>query len=142
VAQPERKKTGILPGLEVLIVEDSSDTLTLLKALFTREGARVVTATSAAEALNRVISRRPDLIISDIGMPEIDGYQFLEQLRAIPEMSDLPAIAISGYASDSDRDRAIEVGYLTLISKPIDTDALFNAIRELDLTAVSGKTAG
>src|SRR5690242_8039115 len=97
--KPEQKPRSF-KGLNVLIVEDSEDTLTLLSAMFQREGARVVSAPSAAEALQVARSERPTLVISDIGMPDIDGYQFLEQLHQLPDMKGVPAIAVSGYASD------------------------------------------
>jgi CheY-like chemotaxis protein len=124
-----------LHGLDVLIVEDSEDTLSLLSMIFEREGATVTTASSAAEALNRALSRRPSIIVSDIGMPEVDGYQLLEQLRILPGLNQVPAIAISGYASEEDRERALSVGYLALVPKPIDVDVLFTLIQELKAPA-------
>ena len=131
VPAAEGPRPNSLKGLQVLIVEDSSDTLTLLRALFTKEGAQVTTATSAAEALRAALARKPDLVISDIGMPDVDGYEFLRQLRAYPELVDLPAIAVSGYASESDRAQAVGVGYQTLIAKPVDVEVLFATIHEL-----------
>ena len=128
---PLEQKSRSIKDLKVLIVEDSEDTLTLLSAMFAREGASVVKATSAAEALEQARSNRPNLVISDIGMPDIDGYEFLEQLKAMPGMKGVPAIAISGYASDDDRRRAISVGYSALVPKPIDIDHLFDLIHEL-----------
>jgi len=64
-------------------------------------------------------------------MPEIDGYQLLEQLRLVPGLKEVPAIAISGYASEEDRERALAVGYLALVPKPIDVDVLFGLIQDL-----------
>ena len=132
---PEKapEKIHALSGLDVLIVEDSEDTLTLLSAVFSREGANVTTATSAAEALELAVNKRPAVIISDIGMPDVDGYQLLEQLKVLPGMDDVPAIAISGYASDEDRERALDTGYRALVAKPIDVDELFDLIHELNL---------
>ena len=120
-----------LQGLDVLIVEDSEDTLKLLSMIFEREGASVTTASSATEALSRAISKRPNIIVSDIGMPEVDGYQLLEQLRILPGLGQVPAIAISGYASEEDRERALSVGYCALVPKPIDVDVLFSLIQDL-----------
>ena len=130
---PEKpsKKVHSLRGLDVLIVEDSDDTLKLLSMIFEREGASVTTAASAAEALHRAVTKRPHIIVSDIGMPEVDGYQLLEQLRILPGLNEVPAIAISGYASEEDRERALSVGYLALVPKPIDVDALFSLIQDL-----------
>ena len=124
-------------GLEVLIVEDSPDTLLLLSTIFRREGATVTTASSAAEALSLAVTNRPHLIISDIGMPDVDGFQLLEQLRLLPGLRAVPAIAVSGYASEEDRERALAVGYLSLVAKPIDVDVLFNLIHDLKAPAVN-----
>ena len=135
VAETPAEKVHSLQGLDVLIVEDSTDTLELLKMIFQREGAIVTTASSAAEALNQAVTKRPSIIISDIGMPEIDGYQLLQQLRLVPGLNGVPAIAISGYASEEDRERALSVGYLALVPKPIDVDVLFTLIQDLKAPA-------
>ena len=131
------EKFHSLHGLDVLIVEDSIDTLTLLSAVFSREGANVTTATSAAEALEQAVNKRPAVIISDIGMPDVDGYQLLEQLKVLPGLDDVPAIAISGYVSDEDRERALGSGYHALVPKPIDVEVLFDLIHDLNLPQLS-----
>jgi len=136
VTEPVDEKVHSLQGLDVLIVEDSPDTLLLLSTLFRREGATVTTAGSAAEALQSAVTKRPNLIVSDIGMPEVDGYELLEQLRLQPGLADVPAIAISGYASEEDRERALAVGYLALVPKPVDIDTLFTLIQEIKAPAV------
>lgn len=130
-----KQKSLSLKDLKVLIVEDSEDTLTLLGAMFSREGAHATTATSADEALRWTSTNQPDLVISDIGMPDVDGYELLERLKEMPKMNGIPAIAISGYASDEDRRKAISVGYLALVPKPIDVDALFTLIHDLKIPA-------
>src|ERR1051325_9081994 len=130
------QKVHSLQGLDVLIVEDSPDTLLLLSTIFRREGATVTPAASAAEALQSAATKRPNIIVSDIGMPEVDGYQLLEQLRTLPGLADVPAIAISGYASEEDRERALAVGYLALVPKPVDIDVLFTLIQDLKAPAV------
>lgn len=129
-------KVHSLEGLDVLIVEDSPDTLMLLSTIFRREGANVTTAASASEALQNAVIKRPNIIVSDIGMPDTDGYQLLEQLRILPGLSDVPAIAISGYASEEDRERALSVGYMALVPKPVDIEALFSLIQDLKTPAV------
>ena len=83
------------------------------------------------------MNKRPAVIISDIGMPDIDGYQLLEQLKVLPGMDDVPAIAISGYASDEDRERALGTGYHALVPKPIDVEVLFELIHNLNLPQIS-----
>jgi signal transduction histidine kinase len=129
--EPKGEKAHSLVGMEVLIVEDSEDTLSLLSTIFGHEGANVTTASSADEALNRVVSKQPHLIVSDIGMPDTDGYEFLQQLKGLPGMNQVPAIAISGYASEEDKARALDVGYAALVPKPIDIDELFGVIQRL-----------
>jgi signal transduction histidine kinase len=136
VSETVNNKQHSLAGLDVLIVEDSPDTLTLLSTIFRREGASVTTAASAGEALTRAVDKRPHIIVSDIGMPETDGYQLLEQLRILPGLGNVPAIAISGYASEEDRERALAAGYLALVPKPIDVDVLFGLIQDLKAPAI------
>jgi signal transduction histidine kinase len=128
-----------LKGLDVLVVEDSEDTLELLSAIFRAEGANVISAASAAQALQSAKDRRPDVVISDIGMPDVDGYEFLRQLKKLPGLDGVPAVAVSGYASEEDRQRALSVGYLTLIPKPVDVDVLFDLLHELNLPGAGKK---
>ena len=73
-------------------------------------------------------------------MPDTDGYELLREIRRSPELSNIPAIAISGYASEDDRKRALKVGYAALMAKPIDVDALFALIQDLKLTEMSPST--
>lgn len=138
-AEKAEKKPRSFKGLDVLVVEDSEDTLTLLSKIFQAQGARVITATSAAEALQSAKECRPDVVISDIGMPDVDGYEFLRQLKELPGLDGIPAIAVSGYASDEDRRRALSVGYLTLVPKPVDVDTLFDLLHDLKLSPTAKK---
>jgi signal transduction histidine kinase len=138
-AEAKEEEAHSLQGMDVLIVEDCEDTLALLSTIFRHEGAKVETASSADEALAAVLAKRPTLIVSDIGMPDTDGYQFLQQVKRLPGMKEVPAIAISGYASDEDRARALEVGYLALVPKPIDVDELFSLINSLKRPVVSAQ---
>jgi signal transduction histidine kinase len=122
-----------LVGMKVLIVEDSADTLALLKTIFAQEGAQVLTSTSAEEALAVLKSTTPDIIVSDIGMPDTDGFELLKQIQQMPQFASTPAIAISGYASESDRKQALSVGYRALLAKPVDVDALFELIHSFKI---------
>ena len=124
-----------LYGLKVLIVEDSDDTLALLRTIFVQQGAQVSTATTATEALSLLQSNAPDIIVSDIGMPDTDGFDLLKKIREFPELENTPAIAISGYASEADRKQALGVGYSALMAKPVDVDALFDLIHSLKIPA-------
>ena len=133
VAEPTVETRSPLLGVKVLIVEDSADTLALLKTIFAQEGAQVVTATTAVDALAALESTTPDIIVSDIGMPDTDGFELLRRIRAMPELSETPAIAISGYASEADRKQALGVGYQALLAKPVNVDTLFELIHSLKI---------
>jgi signal transduction histidine kinase len=124
-----------LYGLKVLIVEDSADTLALLRTIFVQQGAQVTAATTATEALSLLQANAPDIIVSDIGMPDTDGFELLRKIRELPDLENTPAIAISGYASEADRKQALGVGYSALMAKPVDVDALFDLIHSLKIPA-------
>ena len=115
----------------VLVVEDSPDTLLLLNVLFENRGCRVLTAESASEALEIAERETPDIIISDIGMPEMSGYELLKSLRRLPGMANIPALAITGYATEEDRQRALHAGFTAHIAKPVDPDELFALVQKL-----------
>ncbi len=122
-----------LDGLHVLLVEDDDDSRKLLGTMLKRYGARVTSTKSAKEALGVFDSELPDLLISDIGMPDEDGYELIRKLRsAPPDKGGLtPAIALTGYASRKDRERALAAGYHQHIAKPIEQSELIAAIAAL-----------
>lgn len=115
----------------VLVVEDSPDTLMLFNVLFEKRGCRVLTAESASEALEIAERETPDIIISDIGMPEMSGYELLQSLRRLPGMAKIPALAITGYATEEDRQRALSAGFTAHIAKPVDPEKLFELVEKL-----------
>ncbi|HYE14479.1 MAG TPA: response regulator, partial [Pyrinomonadaceae bacterium] len=114
---PER-----LDGLRVLVVDDEPDTRELLKIGLEQCGAAVTTAGSAAEALAAVKSGTPDLLISDIGMPDQDGYDLIDRVRALPATRGgrVPAIALTAYARVEDRMHALRAGYQMHMPKPVE----------------------
>ena len=121
----------------VLVVDDSVETVELLHMLFTRRGFPVSTADSAAEALKQAGDKLPGVVISDISMPEVDGYDLIAQLRRIPGMESVPAIALSGYAMDEDRTRALAAGFTVHLAKPVDPEELVRVVRRLTSQASS-----
>ena len=124
-----------LAGLKILFVDDEPDSRLLVKRLLERYGAEVVAAENALAALELILRFRPDLIISDIGMPEIDGYEFLRRVRSsIAEAATIPAIALTAFARSEDRTRALLAGYIHHVSKPIEPSELLATI-----AAVSGR---
>jgi signal transduction histidine kinase/ActR/RegA family two-component response regulator len=113
---------GALVGLAVLVVDDDDDGRDLLQTLLRAAGARVSTAASATEGVSAVMRERPDVIVSDIAMPDKDGCQMLRDLRALPaEHGGLtPAIAVTAFARGEDRSRATDAGFSSYIIKPVD----------------------
>ncbi len=122
-----------LGGVTVLVVDDEPDARELVKVVLAAAGATVLIAASAEEALGLVRTARPDVIVSDIGMPERDGYQLLRDVRALPadEGGHIPAIALTAFARSEDRTRAMLAGYQVHVSKPIEPPELVAAIHSL-----------
>jgi PAS domain S-box-containing protein len=128
-AEPD---ANLLAGLRVLTVDDQQDTRELIMLALTRFGAEVRTSNSASMALETIREWRPDVIVSDIGLPEMDGYDLLRRLRE-SEAADkrIPAIAVTGYAGAVDESKAIKAGYELHFSKPIELNELATAIARL-----------
>jgi PAS domain S-box-containing protein len=123
--------TGALKSKFILVVDDSPETTEMLGKLLELEGAFVEMARSGAEALEIAGRKYFDLVISDISMPEMDGYQLLRQLRALPEMKDVPAVALTGYGRTNDIERAREEGFAEHLTKPLDLDELLKIVMRL-----------
>jgi PAS domain S-box-containing protein len=128
-----RKDSIRLDGVHVLLVEDDEDSRKLLGTILKRYGARVTSTKSSAEALRVFSGELPDILISDIGMPDEDGYEFIRKLRALPPEKGgrTPAIALTGYASRKDRERALTAGYQQHMAKPIEQSDMIAAIASL-----------
>ena len=126
-----------LEGITVLVVDDEPDAREIVKAVLGAARATVVTAGSAAEGLDLAKSSRPDVIVSDIGMPDRDGYDFMRDVRALPPAAGgkTPAIALTAFARTQDRTRALLAGYQVHVSKPIEARELVAAVRSLAGTA-------
>jgi CheY-like chemotaxis protein len=132
----EESSTSIplsLAGVRVLLVEDKADARDLITMMLAQDGAEVRTAVSATEALAACNEWRPDILISDIGMPEEDGYTLMKKLRARESErgGHIPAIALTAYARREDRLRALSVGYESHVPKPVDPIDLVAAVASL-----------
>jgi two-component system CheB/CheR fusion protein len=123
--------TGALRSKFILVVDDSSESTEMLGKLLEIEGAFVDLARSGAEALTIAGQKRFDLVISDISMPEMDGYQLLRKLRQLPHMESVPAVALTGYGRSADIERAHTEGFAEHLIKPIDIDQLLQIVRRL-----------
>jgi PAS domain S-box-containing protein len=122
-----------LAGLNVLVVDDERDARELVQTVLQRANAVVRLASSAAEALESVRMHKPDVIVSDIGMPEADGYVFISRLRALTreEGGRIPAVALTAYARPDDRRRALMAGFQNHAAKPIEPQELMIVIANL-----------
>ena len=118
-----------LDGLRVLVVDDEPDSNEVVRTLLTACGADVRTATSAREALAVVESWLPDVVVSDLAMPEEDGYSLLARMRAYgPPLHSVPAIALTAYSAPSDREHALSAGFQAHVAKPVRTADLVGAV--------------
>lgn len=122
-------KSDTLKGVRVLAVDDQADTRDLIILALTRYGAEVRACTSANKASEMIPEWKPDVIVSDIGMPHEDGYDLIRKIRALtPESGgQIPAIALTGYAAAVDESKAYAAGYQVHMTKPV-------ALRELAAT--------
>lgn len=108
----------------ILYIEDNTDNRTLIRRILTVEGYTVVEAGSATEALEALKTTRPELILMDINMPEVDGYTLTSQIRAMPGFETVPIVALTANVMRGDRERSLEAGCDGYIQKPIDIDIL------------------
>ncbi|MET0649551.1 MAG: PAS domain-containing protein [Pyrinomonadaceae bacterium] len=124
-----------LEGVRVLVVDDEPDARRLLTEVLSRRGAEVLPAASAAEALELLQTWRPHVLLSDIGMPDGDGYELIRRVRELPEERGgcTPAAALTAYAGPADRARALSNGYQLHVAKPVEP---------AELTAVVASLAG
>jgi CheY-like chemotaxis protein len=117
--------------VRIMIVEDQADTLEMLAAHFSARDYEVFACTSAAEALELASRQQFDLLISDIAMPAMDGLELIRNLRQKEGLEETPAIALTGYASVKDSERAIAAGFNMHLAKPIDPAELAQAVNNL-----------
>lgn len=127
-----------LRGKHVLVVDDDADTRELLSVILDWAGAVVTTVGSAAEALAACASSRPDVVLSDIGLPGEDGFSLVRRLRALPgpRGGDVPAIALTGYDSPTDRARVEREGFFERLTKPVTPEAVLAAVARAVARAV------
>ncbi|NNG25819.1 MHYT domain-containing protein [Telluria aromaticivorans] len=129
---------GELAGLTVLVVEDEPDSLELVQQVLSETGAAILSATSAHDALQLFERERPDLLISDIGMPLVDGFQLIRQVRALSDrhLAQVPAIALTAFSRREDQQRALEAGFDEFLAKPLRPAVLVQAV-----VAMAGRRA-
>src|SRR5215216_6153635 len=114
-----------------LVVDDVADVTEMLAVVLTHAGYSVVTAASAPAALKAARERQFDVIISDIGMPEMNGYQLAREMRQMPGYETVPMVAVTGYSMFDDKERSTNAGFNAHMTKPIDPRALLDLIEQL-----------
>ena len=122
---------GSLKGLRVLVVDDSEDTTEMVQHLLQMGGATVNVASSGLEALQLAQEGQFDVVLSDISMPGMDGFEFLGKLRKLPGKEDLPAIALTGFGRPEDVQRAVKEGFFAHLTKPFDIETLATLLQKL-----------
>ncbi|MDZ8104122.1 MAG: ATP-binding protein [Nostoc sp. DedQUE12a] len=124
--------TEILTGTQILVVDDDTDTREFHTFVLEQAGAKVTAAASALEALQALAQSKPDVLVSDIGMPETDGYMLMRQVKALQAQDkQIVAIALTAYAGEINQQKALESGFQKHISKPVEPDELVKAIATL-----------
>jgi signal transduction histidine kinase/DNA-binding response OmpR family regulator len=120
----------LLDGLKILVVDDDADTRDLVCTILTRCGSEVKCSESAADAMLAFEEWSPDLLVSDIGMPQEDGYGLIKRVRQLKSKHarQIPALALTAYATDEDRSRALSAGFQMHLSKPIEPETLVSSI--------------
>jgi len=114
----------------ILYVEDNPDNRLLIRRVLVSDGYDVVEAANARDALERIKESAPSLILMDINMPDMDGYALTAKLRAIPELNQVPIIALTANVMKGDRERSLEAGCDGYLQKPIDIDTLTSQIEK------------
>ncbi len=122
-----------LEGVRVLVVEDEADGRELLRTMLQQLGAVVTTAACATEALDALRRSAPDVLLSDIEMPGMDGYRLMERVRALPpaDGGGVPSAALTAYARAEDRTAALEAGFQLHLAKPVQPDELAAVVSSL-----------
>jgi len=133
----EQAKDADLPlvrvdGLRVLVVDDETDAREAMVMVLTQAGAVVTAASSAAEALQQLPNAQPEVLVSDIGMPDQDGFDLIRQVRALGyQARDLPAVALTAFVGKDHQRRAIMAGFQVHVPKPVDPHGLTSVIASL-----------
>ena len=132
-SSPEGNGDPRLDGISILVVEDDRDTRESLALVFEHMGARVVSVETAATALAEIVRERPDVLVSDIGLPGEDGYQLIRSVRLHDQGIGrrLPAIAVTAYVRVEDRVRSFVAGFDAHVDKPAEPNAIAEVIRTL-----------
>jgi len=133
--EPDGVRAVLQRKLRVLVVDDNSDAADSLATLLQVQGYATSVEYDAQSALRRARIERPDVMLIDIGLPDVDGYQLAQELRALPEMAATTPVAVTGYGQARDRERAVQAGFAHHLVKPVDMTALVRILESSALLA-------
>jgi CheY-like chemotaxis protein/anti-sigma regulatory factor (Ser/Thr protein kinase) len=138
-SQPSVETLKALSGLQVLVVDDEPDVRKVLVSAIEQEGAKAIAATSVGEAMETLEQVQPNVLVSDIGMPDEDGYALIRKIRdrEAEQGKRLPAIALTAYTEAEECKQTLEAGFQLYISKPVNTTRLVMAIAKLARRALT-----
>ncbi len=122
---------NLLAGWDVVIIDDEEDSLEVAEILLTEYGATVHTAENGQQALQRVHDVQPRFVISDLSMPELDGWGFVKALKSDPKIQTVPVIALTAHAMRGDAQRALEAGFNDYLTKPLTVDTFMQDLVKL-----------
>jgi two-component system, cell cycle response regulator DivK len=117
-----------VPGGQILVVEDNERNMKLVRELLEATGYRAIEAATGSQALDLAREHRPDLVLMDIRLPDIDGVEALSRLRADDRTASIPVLAVTAQAMQGDRERCLAAGFDGYLSKPIDVGQLLEAV--------------
>jgi len=129
-----KAQPATLEGLRVLVVDDEQDALAFIQTVLEKQGAEVLAARSVRSALEALENFKPDVLVSDIGMPDEDGYALIRQVRAREQAQEggaIPAVAVSAYVGEENRRQALESGFQLHVAKPVDPEELVAVVHRL-----------
>lgn len=121
----------LLAGWDVVVLDDEEDSLEVAEIILLEYGANVYTAENGLEGLERVREVKPRLVISDLSMPEMDGWGFIASMKDERELSEIPVIALTAHAMVGDRERAIVAGFHNYLTKPLTVDTFMSDLVKL-----------
>lgn len=115
---------------KILVVEDNDQNLYLMTYILEKNGYVVVSAGDGQEAVKKTVAEKPDLIVMDIQLPIMDGYETTKTLKSLPETKDIPIVAVTSYAMVGDREKALSAGCIGYIEKPINPETFMQKLEK------------
>jgi two-component system cell cycle response regulator DivK len=114
---------------KILIVEDNEDSRELVAKVLRNKGYLIVEAVDGEEAIDKVVSEKPDLVLLDISIPKLDGYEVARRLKSMEDVKDIPIVAVTAHAMKGDREKVIAAGFEGYISKPVNVRELPDQVK-------------